>query len=112
MGSELVSFAPAPLLEGDRGSRDGVAAVEGRRGVMGGGDGAIVSCSALRSFESMVAAVFRSRELPHVEQNRPLEETCAPQEEQYMGGAILPLRERPPRPDAQTPGENYEIRST
>jgi hypothetical protein len=53
----------------------------------------MVSCSALRSFESMVAAVFRSRAPPHVEQNRPFEETCAPQEEQYIRGEILALRE-------------------
>jgi hypothetical protein len=41
----------------------------------------------------MVAATFGSRAPPQVEQNRPFEETCAPQEEQYMGGEILPLRE-------------------
>jgi len=45
----------------------------------------MVSCSALKSFESMVDAVFRSIDAPHEEQNRPVEETCAPQEEQYMG---------------------------
>ncbi len=45
----------------------------------------MVSCSALSSSESMVAAAFGSSDPPHVEQNRPLEETCAPQEEQYMG---------------------------
>ena len=40
----------------------------------------------------MAAAVLRSRAPPQEEQNRPVEETCAPQEEQYMGGEILPLR--------------------
>src|SRR5580704_14832961 len=89
MGSELVSRAPAPLLEGVRGSLAGVCAEEGLRGVAGETGGAIVSCSALRSFESIVAAVFTSRAPPQAEQNRPLEETCAPQEEQYMGGEIL-----------------------
>jgi hypothetical protein len=39
----------------------------------------------------MVAAAFRSSASPQVEQNRPLEETCEPQEEQYMGGEILSL---------------------
>ncbi len=94
MGSELVSFAALPLPEGVRGGREGVGAEEGLRGVTGGAGGAMVSCSGLRSFESMVGAVLRSRAPPQVEQNRPLEETCAPQEEQYMGGEILPLRER------------------
>jgi hypothetical protein len=41
----------------------------------------------------MVAAAFKSRAPPHVEQNRPFEETCAPHEEQYIGGEILSLRE-------------------
>jgi hypothetical protein len=72
----------------------------------------MVSGPSLRSFESMVAALFWSREPPHVEQNRPFEATCAPQEEQYMGGAILPLREGSPRTDAEVPAENYEMRST
>src|SRR5580692_3920526 len=81
MGSEPVSFEPAPLLEGARGDRVGVGAEESLRGVAGG---AMVSCSAARSFESMVAAAFRSRAPPQAEQNRPVEETCAPQEEQYM----------------------------
>ena len=53
----------------------------------------MVSCSILNSLESMVAEVFRSRAAPQAEQNRPLEDTCAPQEEQNMGGEILPLRE-------------------
>jgi len=44
-----------------------------------------VSCSALKSLESTVAAVFRSIDAPQEEQNRPVEETCAPQEGQYMG---------------------------
>jgi hypothetical protein len=111
MGSELVSFAPPPLLEGDRGSRAGVGAREGSCG-LGGAGGPRVSGSPLRSFESMVAAVFRSREPPHVEQNRPFEATCAPQEEQYMGGAILPFCEGSPRTDAAVSDESYEMRST
>src|SRR5271165_4165996 len=93
MGSELVIFAPEPALEGVRCGRAGVGAEEDLRGVAGDAGGAIVSCSAFRSFESIVAAAFRSSDPPHVEQNRPLEETCAPQEEQYMRGAILPPRE-------------------
>jgi hypothetical protein len=111
MGSELVSFAafPLPLPEGVRGDRVGVGAEEGLRGVEGG---AIVSCSALKSFESMVGAALRSRAPPQVEQNRPVEETCAPHEEQYMGGEILPLRKGLLRPDAKPPDENYETRST
>src|SRR5580692_4246847 len=84
MGSELVSFTPTPPLEGVRGGRVGVGAEEGLRGVAEGPGGAIVSCSALRSLESMVGAALRSRAPPQVEQNRPLEETCAPQEVQYM----------------------------
>jgi hypothetical protein len=111
-GSELVSFAPAPLLEGVRAGREGVGAEEGLRGVEAGVGGAIVTCSELRSFESMVAAVLRSRASPHDEQNRPLEETCAPQEEQYMGGAILSLREGSLRTGAKPPGTNYAMRST
>src|SRR5580704_8826208 len=92
MGSELVSLTPGPPLEGERGGRVGVGAEEGLRDVAEGPGGAIVSCSALRSFESIVAAALRSSAPPHVEQNRPLEETCAPQEEQYIGSEILPLR--------------------
>lgn len=109
MGSELVSFAPAPLLEGVRGDRVGVRAEEGLRGVAGG---AMVSCSAVRSFESMVAAALRSRAPPQVEQNRPLEETCAPQEEQYMGGEILSSPGASLRTAAKAPDNNYEMRST
>lgn len=52
----------------------------------------MVSCAPLSSFESMVAAAFRSSAPPQAEQNRPDEETCAPQEEQYMGGEILALQ--------------------
>jgi hypothetical protein len=112
MGSELVNFAPALLLEGVRGSLAGVCAEEGLRGVAGETGGSIVSCSALKSFESIVAAVFTSRAPPQVEQNRPLEETCAPQEEQYMEGEILSSREGPRRPAARAPDARYEIRST
>jgi hypothetical protein len=46
----------------------------------------------------MVAAVLRSKALPQTEQNLPLEETCAPQDEQYMGGEILPLQDSQRRP--------------
>ena len=90
MGSELVNFAAPPLLEGERGSRDALGGEDDLRG-LGGAGGPIVSGPALRSFESMVAAVCKSREPPHVEQNRPFEATSAPQEEQYMGGVILPF---------------------
>jgi hypothetical protein len=55
---------------------------------------------------------LRSRAPPQVEQNRPPEETCAPQEEQYMGGEILSSREASLRTAAKAPDENYEIRST
>jgi len=112
MGSELVSFTPAPPVEGVRGGRVGVGAEEGLRGVTAVPGGAIVSCSALRSFESMVGATLRSSAPPQEEQNRPVEETCAPQEEQYMGGEILPLPEGSLRMDAIAPDENYEMRST
>jgi hypothetical protein len=111
MGSELVSFGALPLPEGVRGGRVGIGAEEGLRGVADAG-GAIVSCSALKSFESMVGAAFRSRAPPQDEQKRPVEETCAPQEEQYMGGEILPLGEGSLRIDAKAPCENYEMRST
>jgi hypothetical protein len=112
MGSELVIFAPEPALEGVRGGRPGVGAEEGLRGVAAGVGGAIVSCSGLRSFESMVAAALRSSAPPHVEQNRPLEETCAPQEEQYMGSAILPPREASQRTGSKAHDARYEMRST
>jgi hypothetical protein len=72
-------------------------------GLGGVARGAMVSCSLLRSFESMVAAALRSRAPPQVEQNRPLEETCAPQEEQYMGGQILSSREASLRTAAKAP---------
>src|SRR5580700_1697213 len=110
IGSEPVSFGP--LLEGERGGRDGVAAEGGLRCVVGGTGGAMVSCSAPRSFESRVAAALRSRAPPQVEQNRPLEETCAPQEEQYMGGEILSSRKASLRTAAEAPDTNYEMRST
>jgi hypothetical protein len=103
MGSELVNFGPEPPLEGARGGRAGVGAEEYLRGEVGDDGGAIVSWSALRSFESIVAAALRSSDPPHVEQNRPLEEACAPQEEQYMGSAILPSREAPRRTDWRAP---------
>jgi hypothetical protein len=110
MGSELVSFAPAPLLAGVRGDRVGMGAEEGFGGFAGG---AMVSCSALRSFESMVAAELRSRAPPQVEQNRPWEEACAPQEEQYMGGEILSSREASLRTTAEAPEAGcHEMRST
>jgi len=112
MGSELVSLTPGPPLEGERWGRVGVGADNGLRGVAEGPGGAIVSCSALRSFESMVGAALRSSAPPHVEQNRPSEETCAPHEEQYIGSEILPLREGSLRTDAKAPYEDYEMRST
>jgi len=91
MGSELVR--PGALLEGVRAGRLGVGAEGGLRGE--GGGGAIVAWSAAKSFESIVAAVVKSKALPQTEQNLPLEETCAPQDEQYMGGEILPSQESP-----------------
>jgi hypothetical protein len=100
------------MLEDERDGLAGVWAEEGLRGVGCETGGAIVSCAALRSFESIVAAAFRSSAPPQEEQNRPLEETCAPQEEQYMGGAILPLPEGSQRADAWGPDKNYEMRST
>jgi hypothetical protein len=54
----------------------------------------------------MVAATFRSSAPPQVEQNRPLEETCAPHEEQNIGGAILPLREGSQRAEARASDKN------
>ena len=69
----------------------------------------MVSCSTFRSSESMVAAALISIDPPQEEQNRPVEETCAPQEEQYMGrrdsitaGQLA----------AMARGEYYEMRST
>ena len=106
-----MSFAVAPL-DGVRGEREGVGAEEGLRGVRGGAGGAMVSCSGLSSLESMVAAVFRSRAPPQAEQKRPLEETCAPQEVQYMGGEILPSGRVRGETAATTPSETYEMRST
>ncbi len=106
MGSELVSFPLVPLPEGVRGGRTGVGAEDGLRGG-GVAGGAMVSCTPFSSSESMVAAAFRSSAPPQAQQNRPDEETCAPQEEQYMGGEILPLeaacRERQRRPPASSP---------
>lgn len=46
----------------------------------------MVSRSALRSFESMVAAASAASDDPQAEQNRPVEETFAPQEEQNIEG--------------------------
>jgi hypothetical protein len=112
MGSELLILAPEPGLDGVRDWRVGVGAEDGLRGVTRDAGGAMVSCSALRSFESMVAAALRSSAPPHVEQNRPLEETCAPQEEQYMGGEILPPREASQRTGSRARDAGYEIRST
>jgi hypothetical protein len=82
MGSELVGFEPGPLREGVRGDREGVEAGEVPRG---GAEGARVSWSIVRSLESMVTAALRWSDPPQEEQNRPVEGTCAPQEEQYMG---------------------------
>ncbi len=88
IGSELGGREPG--LEGVRGGRPGAAAEEDLRGAGVEGE-ARVSCAPFSSSESMVAAAFRSSASPQVEQNRPLEETCEPQEEQYMGGEILSL---------------------
>src|SRR5271168_2766527 len=92
MGSELVR--PGALLEGVRPERPGVGEEEGLRGVVGG---AMVAWSALKSFESMVAAVLRSKAPPQTEQNLPLEEACSPQEVQNMEGEILSLQREPRR---------------
>jgi len=83
IGSELGGLEPP--LEGVRGGREEAGTEEGLReaGVEGG---AMVSWSALSSFESIVAAVLVSSDPPQEEQNRPVGETCAPQEEQYIGG--------------------------
>ena len=55
-------------------------------GVVFRGGGASVSASApAGSLPTMVGAVFKSTGSPHDEQNRPVEATCAPQEEQNMG---------------------------
>lgn len=77
----------------------------------------MVAWSVLSSSESMVAAALRSRAPPQEEQNRTLEETCAPQEEQYMGrrdstiagGLTATLGEDPRSKNAS---KNYEMRST
>ncbi|MGH7836562.1 MAG: hypothetical protein ACREQC_01910 [Candidatus Binataceae bacterium] len=92
IGSELGGLDPP--MEGVRGGRVGVGAEDGLRdaGVEGG---AMVSWSALSSLESIVAAVLGSSDPPHVEQNRPVGETCAPQEEQYMGGLDSIIAEWP-----------------
>jgi hypothetical protein len=68
---------------------------------------------------------LRSRAPPQVEQNRPLEETCAPQEEQYMEARFYhrgrPRCERPlglrifrwlDGTAAKAPDKNYGRRST
>jgi len=60
----------------------------------------------------MVAAAFKSRAPPHEEQNRPVEETRAPQDEQYIGGEILPSPEASLRTAAKASDKNYEMRST
>jgi hypothetical protein len=75
----------------------------------------MVSCSALTSFESMVCAVLKSRAPPHVEQNRPLEETCAPHEEQYIRNEILSLvvgERRVAANSSDSINTRYEMRST
>jgi hypothetical protein len=72
----------------------------------------MVSCSALNSFVSIVAAAFRSSAPPQVEQNRPVGDAFAPQEEQYMGSEILSPRDGPMRFVAKAHIDNYEMRST
>src|SRR5262249_19537530 len=62
------------------------------RGVRGGGvakEGASVSASVFvraASAESRVVAVSNSTGAPQDEQNRPLDESLVPHEEQYIGG--------------------------
>jgi hypothetical protein len=46
----------------------------------------MVSPSMLGSLPIVVAPALKSTGSPHDEQNLPVEETCAPQEEQNMGG--------------------------
>jgi hypothetical protein len=72
----------------------------------------MVSCSALNSFVSIVAAAFRSSAPPQVEQNRPVGDAFAPQEEQYMGSEILSPGDGPARFVAKAQIESYEMRST
>jgi len=66
-----------------------------RRGVLcaGEGDGIgaevggpIVSPLIVGSSPNIVEALSKSTGAPHDEQKRPLEESCAPQEEQNIGG--------------------------
>lgn len=56
----------------------------GLRGVSAAG--AIVSPSKLTSSPASVVPVSGSTGLPHVVQNLPVGETCAPHDAQYMGG--------------------------
>jgi hypothetical protein len=80
MGSEVVK--KLGLLEGVRGPRSEVAT----EGVLreGGVAGAIVSCSMPKSSPAIVASALASTGFPHEEQNFPVGETFAPQEEQNM----------------------------
>ena len=80
MGSEVVK--KLGLVEGVRGTRGDVA----KEGVLreGGVAGAIVSCSIPRSSPAIVASTLVSTDFPHDEQNFPVGDTFAPQEEQNM----------------------------
>jgi hypothetical protein len=79
----------------------------GLRGV--GAVGALVSPSELISCPSSVAAVSGSTGFPHEVQNLAVGETCAPHDEQYMGGgdSTTGLRLY-----ATSRKKGYEIRST
>lgn len=72
----------------------------------------MVSCSSLSSFWSIVAAAFRSSAPPQEEQKRPVGDTFAPQDEQYMGSGILSPEDGPARFAAKAHIESYEMRST
>jgi hypothetical protein len=59
-----------------------------------------------------VGAVSVSTEAPQEEQNRTLEESCAPQEEQNMGGRILPPLQARARTGYERREIVYAVRST
>src|ERR1700736_1130156 len=74
----------APEAEGGRVGR--CNGVRGGRGVFRNALGARVSPSMPGSSPMVVAPALKSTGSPHDEQNLPVEETCAPQEEQNMRG--------------------------
>ena len=92
MGSELDSGNGG--ADGERGA--GVRADAMRRGggvLRAEGDGTsaaaggpLVSPPIVGSSPSIVEALSKSTGAPQEEQNRPLEESCAPHEEQNIGG--------------------------